>query len=131
MPSSPPIGNLTHTPTRFGISALLPYVMRYNLPARIPEFAEIGRILGVADPSDSEERQAQSAIERIETILETLGAPLDLRTLGLTPQDFDFVAKQAMLATRLTANNPRELTTGSVVAILERGYDGDRSWWQL
>ncbi len=126
-----PIGNLTHTPHGFGISALLPYVMRYNLPARIPEFAEIGRILGVARPSDSEERQAQSAIERIEAILETLGAPLDLRTLGLTPQDFDFVAKQAMLATRLTANNPRELTTGSVVAILERGYDGDRSWWQL
>lgn len=126
-----PIGNLTHTPHGFGISALLPYVMRYNLPARIPEFAEIGRILGVADPSDSEERQARSAIERIETILETLGAPLDLRTLGLAPQDFDFVAKQAMLATRLTANNPRELTTGSVVAILERGYDGDRSWWHL
>lgn len=126
-----PIGNLTHTPHGFGISALLPYVMRYNLPARIPEFAEIGRILGVAHSSDSEERQAQSAIERIEAILETLGAPLDLRTLGLTPQDFDFVAKQAMLATRLTANNPRELTTGSVVAILERGYDGDRSWWQL
>jgi alcohol dehydrogenase class IV len=126
-----PIGNLTHTPHGFGISALLPYVMRYNLPARIPEFAEIGRILGVAAASDSEEQQARSAIERIEVILETLGAPLDLRTLGLDPADFEFVAKQAMLATRLTANNPRELTTGSVVSILERGYDGDRSWWQL
>jgi alcohol dehydrogenase class IV len=126
-----PIGNLTHTPHGFGISALLPYVMRYNLPTRIPEFAEIGRILGVAEASNSEEQQARSAIERIEVILETLGAPLDLRTLGLNPADFDFVAKQAMLATRLTANNPRELTTGSVVSILERGYDGDRSWWQL
>ena len=126
-----PIGNLTHTPHGFGISALLPYVMRYNLPTRIPEFAEIGRILGVAETSDSAEQQARSAIERIEVILETLGAPLDLRTLGLKPADFDFVAKQAMLATRLTANNPRELTTGSVVSILERGYDGDRSWWQL
>jgi alcohol dehydrogenase class IV len=126
-----PIGNLTHTPHGFGISALLPYVMRYNLPTRIPEFAEIGRILGVAESSDSEEQQARSAIARIEVILETLGAPLDLRKLGLDPADFDFVAKQAMLATRLTANNPRELTTGSVVSILERGYDGDRSWWQL
>jgi alcohol dehydrogenase class IV len=126
-----PIGNLTHTPHGFGISALLPYVMRYNLPTRIPEFAEIGRILGVAQTSNSEEQQAHSAIVRIEVILETLGAPLDLRTLGLKPTDFDFVAKQAMLATRLTANNPRELTSGSVVAILEKGYDGDRSWWQL
>jgi len=126
-----PIGNLTHTPHGFGISALLPYVMRYNLPTRIPEFAEIGRILGVAGVSESDERQAQSAIERIETLLATLGAPLDLRTLGLAPADFGFVAKQAMLATRLTANNPRELTADSVVSILERGYDGDRSWWQL
>jgi alcohol dehydrogenase class IV len=126
-----PIGNLTHTPHGFGISALLPYVMRYNLPTRIPEFAEIGRILGVAAPSDPAEQQARSAITRIEVILETLGAPLDLRTLGLKAADFDFVAKQAMLATRLTANNPRELTLGSVVSILERGYDGDRSWWQL
>jgi alcohol dehydrogenase class IV len=126
-----PIGNLTHTPHGFGISALLPYVMRYNLPARVPEFAEIGRILGVASPSESEEHQAHSAIERIEQILATLGAPLDLRTLGLNPSDFGFVAKQAMLATRLTANNPRDLTVDSVMSILARGYDGDRSWWQL
>lgn len=126
-----PIGNLTHTPHGFGISALLPYVMRYNLPTRVPEFAEIGRILGVANASDPLETQARAAIERIEVILETLGAPLDLRTLGLQPADFGFVAKQAMLATRLTANNPRELTVESVTAILERGYDGDRSWWQL
>jgi alcohol dehydrogenase class IV len=126
-----PIGNLTHTPHGFGISALLPYVMRYNLPTRVPEFAEIGRILGVAGASDPLETQARAAIERIEAILETLGAPLDLRTLGLQPADFGFVAKQAMLATRLTANNPRELTVESVTAILERGYDGDRSWWQL
>lgn len=126
-----PIGGLTHTPHGFGISALLPYVMRYNLPARIPEFAEIGRILGASDASDPLEIQARSAILRIETILETLGAPLDLRSLGLEPKDFGFVAKQAMLATRLTANNPRDLSAESVVSILERGYDGDRSWWQL
>ncbi|KQY02869.1 alcohol dehydrogenase [Mycobacterium sp. Root135] len=126
-----PIGNLTHTPHGFGISALLPYVMRYNLPTRVPEFAEIGRILGVANASDPFETQARAAIERIEAILETLGAPLDIRTLGLQPADFGFVAKQAMLATRLTANNPRELTVESVTAILERGYDGDRSWWEL
>lgn len=126
-----PIGNLTHTPHGFGISALLPYVMRYNLPTRVPEFAEIGRVLGVADPADTELAQAHSAIARIEEILAALGAPLDLRTLGLSPADFGFVAEQAMLATRLTANNPRELTATAVVAILERGYAADRSWWQL
>ncbi len=125
------IGNLTHTPHGFGISALLPYVMRFNLPERVAEFAEIGRIFGVADPASPELEQAHAGILRVEELLAALGAPLDLKTLGLSPDDFGFVADQAMLATRLTANNPRELTRELVVAILERGYANDRSWWEV
>jgi len=125
------IGNLTHTPHGFGISALLPYVMRFNLPERVAEFAEIGRIFGVADPESSELEQAHAGILRVEELLAALGAPLDLKTLGLSPDDFGFVADQAMLATRLTANNPRTLTRELVLAILERGYANDRSWWEV
>lgn len=125
------IGNLTHTPHGFGISALLPYVMRFNLPERVAEFAEIGRIFGVADLGASELDQAHAGILRVEALLEALGAPLDLKTLGLSPDDFGYVADQAMLATRLTANNPRELTRDLVVEILERGYANDRSWWEV
>jgi alcohol dehydrogenase class IV len=36
-----------------------------------------------------------------------------------------------MLATRLTANNPRDMTKDDIVKILERGYADDRSWWQI
>jgi alcohol dehydrogenase class IV len=126
-----PIGNLTHTPHGFGIAALLPYVMRYNLPARIPEFAEIGRLLRTADPHADELDQARAGVSGVEGLLETLGAPTDLAALGLSPRDFAFVADQAMLATRLTANNPRPLTAEAIVAILERGYAGDRGWWTV
>jgi len=126
-----PIGGLTHTPHGFGIAALLPYVMRYNLPARIPEFAEIGLLLGVADPQTSEMEQARAGITGIEHLLEVLGAPTDLATLGLAPRDFAFVAEQTMLATRLTANNPRPLSVDAVIAILERGYAADRGWWTV
>jgi hypothetical protein len=35
-----------------------------------------------------------------------------------------------VLATRLTANNPRDLDRDGVLTILERGYHDDRSWWQ-
>jgi alcohol dehydrogenase class IV len=125
------IGNLTHTPHGFGISALLPYVMRFNLPQRVAEFAEIGRLFGVADASEPELEQARAGILRVEALLGALGAPLDLKTLGLSPDDFEYVADQAMLATRLTANNPRELTKELIVAILERGYANDRTWWEV
>lgn len=126
-----PIGNLTHTPHGFGVAALLPYVMRYNLPTRVGEFAEIARIMDAATPGADDLQQAQEGIRAVEALLETLGAPTDLAALGLSPDDFGFVADQAMLATRLTANNPRELTRDAIVGILERGHAGDRTWWSL
>jgi alcohol dehydrogenase class IV len=126
-----PIGNLTHTPHGFGVGALLPYVMRYNLPVRVAVFAEMGRLMGVATADQPELEQAHAAILRVETILDALGVPLNLKDLGLEPEHFDFVAEQAMLATRLTANNPRDMSKEDIVKILERGYADDRSWWQI
>ena len=125
------IGNLTHTPHGFGISALLPSVMRFNLPERVEEFAELGRLFGVTDASAPLIEQAHAGIERVEQLLASVGAPLDLETLGLARDDFEFVAEQALLATRLTANNPRELTKEAVLEILEHAYAGDRSWWTV
>lgn len=126
-----PIGALTHTAHGFGVGALLPYVMRYNLPAREPEFAEIAGILGADRPGDDQATRARAAILRVEEILGALDVPLNLGDLGLRPDQFDTVAEQAMKATRLTANNPRELTRASIVEILKRGYADDRGWWDL
>ncbi|WP_426245409.1 iron-containing alcohol dehydrogenase [Nocardioides sp. LHG3406-4] len=125
-----PIGALTHTAHGLGVGALLPYVMRYNLPTRLEEFAEIGRVLGVTAQGESVEARAQAGIRRVEELLETIGCPLNLKALGLEPDGFEYVADQALLATRLTANNPRELDKDAVLSILEHGYHDDRSWWQ-
>ncbi len=126
-----PIGNLTHTPHGVGIGALLPYVMRFNLPANVSAFAEMASLFGVATPGASELEDARQAILRIEQMLATLGVPLNLKDLGLREEDFDYVASQAMLATRLTANNPRDLTKEAIVAILEHAYADDRTWWEV
>jgi len=123
-----PVGNLTHTPHGMGVGALLPYVMRYNLPARVAEFAEVGRLLGACEPGQPELGQARAGIERVDAILAALGVPGDLKALGLAAGDVGYVADQALLATRLTDNNPRELTREGVLSILEKGYAGDRSW---
>ncbi|PZG19315.1 iron-containing alcohol dehydrogenase [Nonomuraea aridisoli] len=124
-----PIGALTHTPHGFGVGTLLPYVMRFNLPERVPEFAEIGRLLGVADATADDIDQAHAGIERIDEILLAIGVPGDLAELGLDADAIPEVAAQAMLATRLTANNPRPLTEESMRLILDKAFKGDRSWW--
>ena len=42
-----PIGNLTHTPHGFGISALLPYVMQWNKLACVERMRDIAEAMGV------------------------------------------------------------------------------------
>ncbi|TIP35704.1 MAG: iron-containing alcohol dehydrogenase, partial [Mesorhizobium sp.] len=42
-----PVGALTHTPHGLGVATMLPYVMRYNLPAASSEIAEVGIALGL------------------------------------------------------------------------------------
>jgi alcohol dehydrogenase class IV len=126
-----PMGALTRTPHGLGVGTLLPYVMRYNLPVRQAELAELGHLLGARAGGDDLGMRARAGILRVEEILTALGVPLNLRELGLDPSMFGFVAEQSMLATRLLANNPRDLTYPAVVEILRRGYDDDRSWTAL
>ena len=124
-----PIGGLTHTPHGFGVGALLPYVMRFNLPARVSVFAELGRLLGVADTTDDELTQAKAGIERVDALLTAVGAPGDLKELGVNEDDLELIAEQSMLSTRLLANNPREMTQADALEVLRRAYRGDRSYW--
>ena len=126
-----PMATHCDAPHGFGVGALLPYIMRFNLPSRVEAFAEMGRIFGVAQASQSLVEQAHAAIRRIEALLEKARAPLDLKSIGLKPEQFEAIAEQAMQATRLLANNPRALTRQAVVAILQKGYEGDRSWWEI
>ena len=44
-----PIGALTHTSHGVGVGTLLPYVMAFNAPTRMPELAELATALGVAE----------------------------------------------------------------------------------
>jgi alcohol dehydrogenase class IV len=105
--------------------------MRFNLPERVDEFAEMGRILGVATADQEPLEQAHQAILRIEALLQIAGAPLNLKAIGLEPEHFEQIAKQSMLATRLLANNPRPLSHQAVLGILAKGHADDRSWWEL
>ncbi|RBP07301.1 alcohol dehydrogenase class IV [Roseiarcus fermentans] len=124
-----PIAAFSHAPHGFGVGALLPYVMRLNLPYCTSEFAEIGRVLGVAAPDQPELRQARAGIARIEELLAALGAPLDLKAIEVRPENFQTIAESSLKASRLVLNNPAPMTMESVMAVLRRGYDDDRSWW--
>ena len=59
-----PLGGATHCSHGAGNGLLLPYVMRYNLPARQREFARIAQLLGEDTAGLSEAQAAERAVAR-------------------------------------------------------------------
>src|SRR5215218_2086993 len=77
-----PVGAVTHTAHGLGVGALLPYVMEFNRPVRIPELAAIALAMG-AHPEATPEDLADQAIERVAVLLGSVGIPATLAELGL------------------------------------------------
>lgn len=121
-----PVGAATHTPHGVGVGALLPYVMEFNRPTRIPEFAAIAVAMG-ADPEAPPEGLADQAIDRVAALLDSVGIPATLADLGLPADRVRWTAEQALKAERLVANNPRPLDVDSVEHIVRAAHSGDRA----
>jgi alcohol dehydrogenase class IV len=121
-----PVGALTHTPHGVGVGALLPYVMEFNRPARVPELAAVAVAMG-ASPDRSAEDLADEAIDRVTALLASVGIPATLAELGLPADQLRWTAEQAAGAERLVANNPRPLDVDALEHIVRAAHAGDRS----
>lgn len=82
-------------------------------------------------PESAVIEQAHAAILRIEALLEAAGVPLNLKDIDVRPEHFERIAASAVKTTRLVVNNPAPMTYDSVIRLLQRGYDGDRGWWEV
>ena len=121
-----PVGALTHTPHGIGVGVLLPYVMEFNRPVRVPELAAVALAMG-ASAEESEEDLADEAIDRVAALLASVGIPATLADLDLPADRLRWTAEQALGATRLIANNPRPLDVDALEHIVRAAYSGDRA----
>src|SRR5205823_5854945 len=68
-----PIGGATHCSHGAGNGMLLPYVMRFNLPVRVKEFAAIARLLGEDVTGLDDMRAAERAVTAVERLRNEIG----------------------------------------------------------
>ena len=121
-----PVGALTHTPHGVGVGALLPYVMEFNRPVRVHELAAVAVAMG-ASPDATPEDLADDAIDRVATLLGSVGIPATLAEIGLPEDRLRWTAQQALGAERLVANNPRQLDVDALEHIVRAAHTGDRA----
>ena len=103
---------------------LLPYVERFNIPARAERFADIAVALGENIEGCSVREAADKAIDAIRALSKQLNIPANLKELGVKEEDFGMMADNAKLdACQLT--NPRTATREEVIELYRQAYIGE------
>ena len=110
-----PVGGAVHCSHGCGNGLLLPFVMRFNLPARKREFAEIARLLG-------EEPIAERANTAVEKLLADIGIPPRLRDIGCREEQLRPFAEKAFGIKRILRVNPRAVTVDDLHGILREAF---------
>lgn len=146
-----PVGAATRTPHGVGTGLLMPYVMEYNLQARIPEYAEIARIVGrsvVADDilsakvseadrvlvlatnggtseaGNREEQLAAAAPRLVQLYLSGVEIPSALSQIGFDQTTIGSAATKGVASKRLCDNNPILLDQSGAESILQAAMSG-------
>lgn len=115
-----PVGGLYDANHGSVNAALLPVVLRYDLPVVTEKLPELAWALGHQDSGDPE-GATERALETIETLLDASGAPRSLRSLGVDRDDFPELARRATKDICLVTS-PRQADEVDLIAILEKAY---------
>ena len=111
-----PIGARFHVPHGLSNSLMLGPVMRFNLDVAHAMYAELGQIIKPGLHGSTKEQAAQLS-DYLGGLAGELGLPQRLVELGITANDIDQLATDAMLQTRLLQNSPREITLANAAAL--------------
>lgn len=117
-----PVGGATHCSHGAGNGLLLPFVMRYNLPACHHQLAVIARLVGADVEGKSEDAAAEAAITAVEQLRQDIGIPLRLRDLGVKEEQLRSFAEKASGIKRILRVNPRPVTADDLEGILRAAF---------
>jgi alcohol dehydrogenase class IV len=117
-----PVGGATHCAHGAGNGLLLPFVMRFNLPARRREFATIARLLGEDVSGLDEQRAAERAVAAVERLRGDIGIPRRLRDLGVREEQLRPFAEKAFSIQRILRVNPRAVAVEDLEGILRSAF---------
>lgn len=116
-----PLGSTFHLAHGLSNALLLPYVMKFNIPAAPAKYAKVALALGV-EPQATDLQTAEKGVEKIKMLIKACGVPARLRDVGIPESAIGKMAEDTLKITRLLKNNPRPVTYQDAVDIYKDAY---------
>lgn len=116
-----PLGGHFHLPHGLTNALMLGPVLRFNMTAAAPLYAELADVVGAPGGGGVMER-AGAFVAFMEDLMNRSGAPRRLRDCDVPEDSLPNLARDAMLQTRLLVNNPVEVTEKDALALYREAY---------
>lgn len=116
-----PLGAFYDIPHGMANAVMLPYVVEYNAPASLQDYAEIAWLMGTCQEGVRE--AAYDLAQRCFELLMDLGLPVCLKELHIPKEDIPKMAEVALGVSRPIANNPMPVSIEKLIRIYENAYE--------
>lgn len=116
-----PLGTEFHVSHGLANALLLPYVMEFNLPNAIKEYANIAIAIS-ADEGKTEEETAKNGIAKIRALNAACNIPTCLSEIDIPFSAIDSMAESAIKVQRLLKNNLRHVDLNDAKEIYKSAY---------
>jgi alcohol dehydrogenase class IV len=103
------VGGMTGRPHGECLAASLTAGLRYNLPERRREYAEVARTLGVATADDDTDEAATALLAECDRLRDAAELPCSMTDLGLGPDDADEIVRNTLIQERRLKTNPLDV----------------------
>ena len=107
-----PIGGIFHAPHGLSNALVLGPVLRFNLPAAAPLYAELAAAVGLKP-------DGAAFVDEMAALTAEMPMEQRLSDIGVERQHLDRLAHDAMQVQRLLINNPREVALADARALYE------------
>ncbi len=116
-----PLSALFNIPHGVANALLLPYGMRFNAEA-VPEgYADIAQAFGLDTTNLDAWQAANAAVECVQRLGNTVGAPTHMAELGVEKEAIAQMARDAMPSAHI-ACNPRSISIDELISLYESAY---------
>lgn len=118
-----PLGAHFNIPHGLANAILLPYVTKFNIPARLEKYAHVAKLLGEETEGLSLREAAEKTISAIVSLNEDINIPRTLKEVGVKEEMLEQMVEDCY-QNPLVHINPRYASKEDLLTIYKNAYEG-------